>query len=352
MSRRIYAIVLIATMLPASAFGQDSLLELSQSGSPEDIREALENGASVSVRDRDEKTPLFIAAGDNGDPEVIRLLLEYGANIDARDEDGRTPLMQAAAENGNPAVTKALLDHGAEIDARDNRLGRTALMLAAGLNSNPDVVRALLDAGAELDLEDHRVERWNALFYAACWNENPAVTRALIELGANPNRRSSNIQHPVLLQAIGRARNLEVIETLLSAGANPNAQSPQGWTILMEAARESTDPELFSLLVSYDANINARHEEFNITPLIVAARFNRNPRVIERMLDLGADPEVEDNRGMRAKDYAEENEELDADALFIDAAPSEQTPPSREAAAPSGTDHSLFTTGSASVNWL
>ena len=56
--------------------------------------------------------------------------------------------------------------------------------------------------------------------------------------------------------------------------------------------------------------MNAQEDLYSWTPLHYAARFSRNPAVIETLLEAGADASARDNEGKIPWDYAQENEAL------------------------------------------
>ena len=62
----------------ALVFGE-SFFELCKSGSPGEIKKAIDMGAEVNITDDDGWTPLMRAAGSNENPEVIKVLLDAGA---------------------------------------------------------------------------------------------------------------------------------------------------------------------------------------------------------------------------------------------------------------------------------
>lgn len=98
-----------------------------------------------------------------GTPEQVKAALNAGAWLDDRDKNGMTPLMYAARYNTNPNVIIILLNTGAKLDDRD--MDRwTPLMYAAEFNENPDVIMALLNAGADTKLKDRHDH--TALYYA------------------------------------------------------------------------------------------------------------------------------------------------------------------------------------------
>src|SRR5208337_1384591 len=104
----------------ASAYAQTTdFFSLAMSGTPQDVKAAIDHGANVNAHDmRDEyqRTPLMDAAGFNQKPEVITTLLNAGADLKAQDKNGSTALIYAAGNNQNPAVITTLLKAGADIN--------------------------------------------------------------------------------------------------------------------------------------------------------------------------------------------------------------------------------------------
>jgi serine/threonine-protein kinase len=88
------------------------------------VRELLEKGAELNVRNNAGATPLHMA--DNA--AVATLLLDKGAEVNAKDHNGETPLHHAA-NSGDVDLVRVLLHHGADVNARDDS-GRTPLHAA------------------------------------------------------------------------------------------------------------------------------------------------------------------------------------------------------------------------------
>ena len=84
MKKRIF-VVFLAVLLAASANAQTpKLIAAVQSGAPQDVQAAIDEGADVNALNGG-LTPLEWAAYLNKNPEVITTLLKAGANIEARD---------------------------------------------------------------------------------------------------------------------------------------------------------------------------------------------------------------------------------------------------------------------------
>lgn len=94
-----------------------ALLNASEHGNVEGIKEALGRGAHMLTRNNFATTPLIFAA-NNGHLDAVRYLLDINADIEAYSNNGRTPLIWACYW-GHAEVTKFLVARGANIDATD-----------------------------------------------------------------------------------------------------------------------------------------------------------------------------------------------------------------------------------------
>lgn len=114
------------------------------------------------------RTPLHCASQmHDDDPIIIHALLDAGSDVNAKDRDWKTPLFMASYNN-NPRCLDALLCRGAEIDVQDEE-GFTALLGAITWN-NHDSLKVLMRRGANL----HKVteDGWNIWQWAiACADE-------------------------------------------------------------------------------------------------------------------------------------------------------------------------------------
>jgi protein-disulfide isomerase len=155
MSRaKILSLTLLFLLLISTAVYAQSnsllLLEAVKNGDATAVKNSLDKGADINVRDSWGRTPLIIAA-QKGDLTIVRHLLGANPDMNAGNKNGITALI-AASQRGNAAVVRALLIGGADANVYDI-VGWTPLMWAVRSGST-DVVNLLLASGASTALQD------------------------------------------------------------------------------------------------------------------------------------------------------------------------------------------------------
>jgi ankyrin repeat protein len=233
------------------------------------------------------------AAAQQGDVAAVQRLLaslhtsEY---LDRRDVDGSTALHKAAVY-GNTGMIHLLLASGADPSIQD-RNGSTALHLAA-FECDVAAVQRLLESLHTSEYIDRRTAYgFTALHRAALkWN-GLEVVRTLLEAGANPNTEVMNGRTP--LHTAAYAGRIEMVRALLEAGANPNVAGLHGYTPLYHAV-ERDHIEVIGALLEAGANPNAPVEGLS-TALHKAAVYG-NVGAINLLLEFGADNRIQDSDG-------------------------------------------------------
>ena len=94
-----------------------------------------------------QQTPLMLGAKFN-DEEVVEFLIERGASLKMRDNQDRTPF-HYAAEGGKVRNLLRLIEHGVDVLRRDEH-GYSALHLAAS-NGHTNSVRLFIEHGADVN---------------------------------------------------------------------------------------------------------------------------------------------------------------------------------------------------------
>jgi ankyrin len=305
-----------ANVKAVNEFGATPMSEAAMLADPALLGVLLEAGASVESPNADGQTALMVVARTSR-VDAARLLLTRGAHVNAVEKwRGQTALMWAAAQ-GQPLMVRELIAAGANVNARAtvNDWGRQVTaepraiyrptggltpLLYAAREGCVDCVAALVDGGADINLPDP--ENISPLLLAVI-NMRFDAAAALIARGANPNHidfwgraplyaavdlntipRGGRPDRPVL----DRTTALQIVERLLEAGANPNAQLKlpppfrnvgndrgldgmltTGTTPLLRAAK-ALDAPAIRVLLAKGADISLPNSR-GITPLMAAA---------------------------------------------------------------------------------
>lgn len=260
----------------ANGEGQTALMIIARTGNTAAARLLLDRGADVNAREHWKDQTALMWAAARGRPEMVRLLAARGVDVNARSKvhdwprqttvfprakylpsGGLTPLLFAARE-GCVRCAEELVLAGADLNLADP--DEVTPLLIATLNAHFDTARYLLEAGAD-------PSKWD------WWGRSPlyaAVDYSTIPTGGRPDRPSVDTTTPV-----------EMIELLLKAGANPNAQLK-----LLPPFRNVVDDRGADLMLSIGA-----------TPLLRAAKGG-DEAAVRLLLAHGALPDLPNVDGM------------------------------------------------------
>ena len=235
----------------------------------------------------------IIAATLDGDADLLaRLLDAHPARITITGAQWNRPLLHLAAHHGHLDCVELLLARGFPVDHRDKFDNATALHWAAA-GGHLDVVKRLIAAGADVD-------------------------------GAGDEHEANVIGWAAIFGPIHR----DVAEYLLTRGARP--------TIFAAVAINRGD--LVRELVARDPDlVRARMSlmELRRMPLHFAVIRNK-PDMVALLLELGANPASQDDRGNTPLNYASANTDARAVEALIAAGarPSEHSANRFESAVP------------------
>jgi ankyrin repeat protein len=248
-------------------------------------------------------TPLMVAAGsgDGATVATVRLLLELGASVEQAPA-GMTALWYAAGglswnyrPGGDAERVAALIEKGADATAtrpaRSSRggVGVSALARAAAAG-DPERVRLLLAAGAD-PAPNGALPPSEVPLEAAVESGSVDSVRLLLGAGAPVDPPRDEHDDP----AIGSCSSLDMLETLLGAGADPRASCGYGKSVAEMIARNrhpSVDERVTLLrrLVDVGVDLDARTPR---TTALFSAAMNGDADAVQALLAAGADPQVE-----------------------------------------------------------
>ena len=156
-------------------------------------------------------------AAKEADWDRVRALLEQASDVNGVRRDGSTALIWASYWD-NVEIADRLIDAGADVNMATD-LGVTALWPAAE-HGRLAMVETLLDAGAD---QNTALRSGETSVMTAARGGYVEVVRLLLERGADPNRRGTR-DHTALMWAASR-RHPDVVEVLLEHGADVNART-------------------------------------------------------------------------------------------------------------------------------
>ena len=164
----------------------------------------------------------------NQRPNELEIALGYTDFANASTFEGHSLLHHACIEN-KLEMCRVLIRAGADVNAQDE-FNRTPLMeqIASG-NINIEIIKLLLASGANVNLID--ADGHSALYFAIIF-ENEAVIRYLIDNGAN-------VKEVDILDAATRTGSEQLLELLLSKGADVNQKNREDKTPLYIAVVEN-----------------------------------------------------------------------------------------------------------------
>ena len=153
-----------------------------------------------------------------------------------------------------------------------------------------------------------------ALYWAAERNDLEVVD-LLLKAGANPNVASRYGYTPLAMAALNG--NEKVLARLLDAGADPNAATPDAETPLMAAARTGVAPAV-KVLLARGANPNVKERARGQTALMWAASEGHTDAV-SALLAGGADFKARSSQGWTALLFASRDGRKDVVRVLLDA---------------------------------
>lgn len=193
------------------------LFEAASKGNLRDIKMLLDSGVEINTRDEDGRTILHHAA-ENLNKELVELLLERGALPDASDSEGETPLHllvvspDTDSRGKREEVARLLLDRGADANSR-NRAGMTPLHCAAK-GTSTKMLDILIDGGAALNVTDYQGRSPFDLARGSTCSE--------VELSLHQHGARASEYVPLNLREAAYFGKLNEVQKFVTAGANIN----------------------------------------------------------------------------------------------------------------------------------
>ena len=254
--------------------GRTPLMYAANGGNPDTVQWLIRHGAKVNAKSNNGITPLLVAAESL--PEVVDTLIQKKADVNAARTDSKLTPLIAAASNGHTEAVKSLIKAGAKVNATTND-GYSALMEAC-MGGHTDVVKVLLDAKADPNLATYKGE---TPLMTASYQGHSEIVKLLLGAKANANQSDKNGK-----TALMYATKADIVTMLLQAGANAKAIAKDGTTPLMHSYKSygmleaylfgsdkiiNPESQIIQILIDAGTDVNAQNDTGE-TALYLASR--------------------------------------------------------------------------------
>jgi len=191
-------------------------LEAAAQGDVATLKECLDQGIDINVRNKQKRTAILIAAM-NDHLEAVSYLVEAGANVDLQDETCFNPFLFGCI-NGKLELVKLMIKANTNIELL-TRFGGVGITPASE-KGHVEVVRELLTT-TDINVNHTNICGWTPLIEAIILNDGgekqQTIIKLLIEHGANVHMVDKYGVTP--LELARKKGFVEIEQILLAAGA-------------------------------------------------------------------------------------------------------------------------------------
>ena len=247
------------------------------------VQAIIDHGAHVNVMNNRRQTALWFACC-SGQVEFVKILLNAGADPNIADKNGESCLHAAVYGSCNAETIQNLIDHGASVNAV-NGDGATALLLACG-SAKSATVDVLLKAKADPNLPDTDGDA--SLHAATAANCSKETLQEIIKYGGNVNAVNKRGRTALLLNC--SYGQMDSVQVLLGAGADPNITDEIGYSCIFAAVDGRCSKDTLQTLIDHGANIDTKRKD-GTNALLCACRTGQSESV-KFLLEEGANVNV------------------------------------------------------------
>ena len=254
------------------------------------LQTIINHGADVNAIENKHLTALMLAC-QKGNVNAINVLLKAGADHNVQDITGATLIHHAAvAQDYSQETLQTIINHGVDVNATNNE-SVTALMTACQ-QKNVEAIHLLLKAGADPNIAD--TSGATSIHHAVVGGCSKETLQFIIDNGADVN--TTNEENTTALMAACQKGNVEAINTLVNAGADPNTADTIDATWIHHAFVGCCSKDTLQAVIENGADVNAT--DMNSTTALMLACQEGNMEVINVLLNAGADINIVDTKGL------------------------------------------------------
>eukprot|EP00562_Extubocellulus_spinifer_P004543 CAMPEP_0178518028 /NCGR_PEP_ID=MMETSP0696-20121128/26021_1 /TAXON_ID=265572 /ORGANISM="Extubocellulus spinifer, Strain CCMP396" /LENGTH=908 /DNA_ID=CAMNT_0020148529 /DNA_START=66 /DNA_END=2792 /DNA_ORIENTATION=- len=291
--------------------GVTALHVAAQGGHLECANILIEAGAEVGIEDDEDRTPLLLAVKGNYG-EIATVLVKAGAdpNTPYVDEDGESHnLLMDAIIVENEDFAQLLIESGADLYHEDEH--KVTTLLQASHRGMKDIVKLLLEkhlAGGTHEgwINSSSDEGITPLIAAASEGHKEVVENLIVTGKADVDASDKDGTNSIMASA---ARgHVEIVDVLLKAGAKVNEQNADGHTALMFAYNGKNQVETLwerykQFMAEPKEGEAEEDKEDGGTGVIIKDALLNHTKMVESLINSGADQKIKDKEGHVAKDF-------------------------------------------------
>ena len=315
-------------------YGYTALIQASVEGYTDIVKFLLDNGANVDAADNQGYTSLMVACLEQR-IECAHILIQAGANVNATTLNGATAIVLAALSK-NVELCQYLIQNGADVNASEE--GKLSNLYHAGSTNDIDILNLLIQQGLKIDLssEKDNVQLLNLIYQKyftipeyllSNTNQKPDIKYLKTYLATASSSGSLSIVNLMIekfgvpvddqlqgkftaLQQAVMDEQVEIIEYLLSKGANIDAVILENGATSLYAAVDTKKIKSAKLLIEKGANIHVTTRSGKT--LLHRAAKNGSAGMIRFLLQYDLDIEAKDKKGRTPFLTALENQKVKA----------------------------------------
>lgn len=284
-------------------------LHVITTSNPDIVDLLVANNARLNEKDINGNTPLHTFLDK---PVLVEKLLKNGADPNAKNDFGVSPYMMMLEEerlSQYPKVLQQMLAFKADIGAA-NQLGETVLHMAARLEM-ADTFNSVL-GGCELKIKD---ANGNNVLHALARTQNVSMILKAIDKAPELLHDENIHGRTPLAELVRRAdrqpyriddKFIAAARVMINAGADPSVTDEYGRTLLHYAVAQDKQG-FIEYLAGKKINFDVVDKDGKAALHIAIER--KNLTVLDRLLDLGADPDLTDARGWTVLDRLAEKDD-------------------------------------------
>lgn len=286
---------------------KSSILQLSvKNQNPDILRYILEQRLydDINAKNEDGHSALWLAAVSAKNYQIFELLEAYGAKSSSEEKDSL--LLDAVGYNQNLETVSSFIEKSGkskeELVRFSDSEGNTLLHMAAG-NPESAILKYILDNHLYEKIDVKTSDGITPLFFAGVLNTNPNVIDLLIKNGASWHKANIDNLTSFLAQS-AQYNNKKIISHILEKKYyDENSLYTKNHNNLFHFA--VLNPELAVLKEIYYSNlfkdnlkkINQANDDGE-TPLLIALEKNENLEIAKFLIDMGADCQVKTEAGL------------------------------------------------------